>query len=143
MAAWEEDLLAEKRADGGGGEGKFHLLGYPADAAYINLLHDWALQASPTRASPSTAPGPNTTPATSAPTQGEKLPPHWGEEKHWMRENTPLIKKAARELGAKRRGAIRTLKELGFDFEAWRQENEALRGRGGGGEEGEGNGAVI
>jgi len=50
-----------------------------------------------------------------------KEPPFWGEKEKWMRERTPLIKKAARELGARERGEIKTLEELGFDFEAWRR----------------------
>jgi hypothetical protein len=120
MKAWEEELLERKRRDGKGREGKFHLLGYPEDAEYINFLHDWALRASPGRKYHAN---------TDEDSQSNgKVPPYWGEEEHWMRERTPLIKKAARELGAQRRREIRTLKELGFDFEAWKREREEMKG---------------
>jgi hypothetical protein len=120
MIAWEEELLERKRRDGGGGEGKFHLLGYPEDAEYIDFLHGWALKASP---------GCKYGADTDEDSQSSgKAPPYWGEEEHWMRERTPLIKKAARELGAQRKGEIRTLKDLGFDFEAWKREQEEIKG---------------
>jgi hypothetical protein len=120
MKAWEGELLERKRNDGMGGEGKFHLLGYPEDAEYINFLHGWALSASPGR-------GCGADTGEDGQSSG-KVPPYWGEEEHWVRERTPLIKRAARELGAQRRGDIRTLKELGFDFEAWKRGREETRG---------------
>jgi hypothetical protein len=126
MKAWEDERLGRKRRDGVGsdGERKFHLLGYPEDAEYINFLHDWALQASPLRAHDSSSSGSN--PGTEYKHVVEKMPPFWGEEEHWMRERTPLIKKAARELGARRRAEVKTLEELGFDFGAWKRKPEVL-----------------
>lgn len=130
MQAWEAALLERKRADPAAGEGKFHLLGYPDDADYINSLHAWASRAAPLRPPPE-----NPAAAGSLSGVGEKLPPFWGEEECWVRERTPLIKKAARERGARERGEMRTLEELGFDFRGWKRERKG-EGRG----EGVGNG---
>jgi hypothetical protein len=122
MQAWEDDLLllSQKRAAArsAASEAKFHLLGWPADALYINSLHSWAMRASPRDADALSG----------------REPPFWGEEEKWMREQTPLIKKAARELGARERGEIKTLEELGFNFEAWKRA---------GGEVGMGEGETV
>jgi hypothetical protein len=119
MRAWEaarKEAVGMGKGEGGqGGEAgkKVHVLGYPVDAEYINFLHDWAMSASPV------APGKGL----KAPGQSQqdggngKEPPFWGEKECWVREKTPLIKQAARELGPKRRGEVRTLEELGFVFE--------------------------
>lgn len=133
MAAWETDLLAKKLAQGSGGAVKFHQLGYPADARYINFLHDWALGASPCRTPDSPSRG-------AASGDRGKMPPYWGEEEQWLRERTPLIKRAARELSVQKRAELRTLKELGFDFESWKRGDEE-RGKKGNG--GAGAGAVA
>lgn len=102
MQAWEEALIETK------GNGKsYHTLAFPLDAAYINMLHDWALSTPPNPALPNDGVG--------------KIPPYWGEEKQWIRERFPLIKLASRKLGANRY-KITKLEELGFDFQAWKRE---------------------
>lgn len=77
-----------------------HILGYPADAEYINSLHDWALSATPRSGLDNDGRG--------------KLPPYWDEETCWVREMTPRIKAVARALGPEDRKSVRTLGELGF-----------------------------
>jgi hypothetical protein len=103
MAKWESSRLKEK------GAGKaFHVLGYPADAEYINRLYEWAGRA--VRREGLEGEG--------LENEGRgKMPPLWGEETCWVRERTPSIKLAARALGDER-GKVRTLAELGFDYEA-------------------------
>jgi hypothetical protein len=124
MQEWEKQRLEET------GEGKrVHLLGYPDDAGYINFLHDWAMSASPSLHSVS-AQGRLPTATTGGGGRG-KEPPYWGEEECWVRERTPLIKKATRELEPRRRAEVKTLRELGFDFERWKCENSVDDGRGG------------
>ena len=99
MEEWEKREVEEK----GDGRG-FHVLKFPKDGECINMMHDWAL---------------------SAEGEGEvgKEPPRWGEREFWTRERFPAIKKAFQGLGEGRHG-VRTLGEVGFDFEAWRGEKE-------------------
>ena len=105
MEAWEREEMERQAREG---RKNFHLFGYPADAEYINYLCGWAASAE----------GGNGI---------GKEPPRWGEEECWVRERVPLIKRMARELGPERRGEVRSLKELGFDFEAWKRgEKETL-----------------
>ena len=52
-----------------------------------------------------------------------KKPPYWGEKEFWTRENFPAIKKAFQGLGEERH-AVRTLGEVGFDFETWKEEKD-------------------
>jgi hypothetical protein len=47
--------------------------------------------------------------------QGRR-PPFWGEKEKWTRARFPLIKKAAQALGD-RRSQVKSLEQLGFDFE--------------------------
>lgn len=98
MKFWEESVIDEM------GEGRdFHVLKFPKDADHINMLHDWALSA-----------------------DGEgvgKEPPYWGEKEYWTRERFPAIKKAFQAFGEDRR-AVRSLTEVGFDFEEWKREKE-------------------
>jgi cation diffusion facilitator CzcD-associated flavoprotein CzcO len=99
MKAWENNVLAET---GTGTE--FHVMKFPKDADFLNMLHDWALSA-----------------------DGEgnldrnggrigKIPPYWGKKEYWTREQFPKIKKAFGDLGTKRHEA-RTLEDVGFVFE--------------------------
>ncbi|KAF2841287.1 flavin dependent monooxygenase [Patellaria atrata CBS 101060] len=95
MRDWESRTVAEK-----GSTREFHLLKFPDDAEYINLLYDWA------------ASTPNVT---------GKMPPRWGQWQYWARERFPAIRKAFVQEGEGRKN-IRTIKELGFDFEEWKKE---------------------
>ncbi|KXS95026.1 hypothetical protein AC578_136 [Pseudocercospora eumusae] len=94
MRTWEENNLKEA-----GAGTSFHVLKFPKDADYLNMLHDWAVS----------APG--------------KTPPRWGEKQYWIRERFPHIKKAFNDLGEARH-KIRSLEDVGYDFDAWRREKE-------------------
>ena len=52
-----------------------------------------------------------------------KEPPYWGEKEYWTRERFPAIKKAFQALGEDRH-KVRSLVEVGFDFEEWKREKE-------------------
>ena len=98
MTRWEQELVEAQ------GPGKlFHALGFPRDAEYIHDLREWALRAK-------------------QPDLG-KEPPRWGELEYWTRERFPLIKAA---FGARRdeRHAIRSMSQLGFDYDEWKREQE-------------------
>ncbi|KAK5999894.1 hypothetical protein QM012_004982 [Aureobasidium pullulans] len=99
MKAWEDNLKNETSD----GKRDFHLLLFPKDANYINAMYDWSMS------------------APDAETKG-KRPPHWGEKQYWMREKFPEIKKAFQDHGEGRH-QVRTLEELGFDFEKMKKES--------------------
>ncbi|KAJ9298679.1 hypothetical protein DTO271G3_3646 [Paecilomyces variotii] len=104
MKAWEESVVAEK------GDGKaFHVLPFPKDAEYLNFLYDWARKARTESELGNEGKG--------------KLGTRWGEKEMWMRERFPEIKKAFQSKGEERH-SIRTLEEIGFDFDAWKKEHE-------------------
>ncbi|KAF4547306.1 Flavin-binding monooxygenase-like protein 5 [Elsinoe fawcettii] len=98
MKAWEQ----RQQEETGGGR-NFHLLKFPKDAEYINMMHDWAMSAE-------------------EPEKG-KQPPRWGEEDFWLRERFPAIKKAYHDLGEER-WKVKSIKELGFDFKRWKDEKD-------------------
>ncbi|WPH01582.1 Hypothetical protein R9X50_00443000 [Acrodontium crateriforme] len=106
MKSWEEALIQEM------GAGRdFHVLKYPKDANYINMLHDWAVTSDgkiPDRHPDNTLTG--------------RPPPYWGEEEFWIRARFPQIKKAFNDMGDMRHSK-RSLIDVGFDFDAWSREN--------------------
>ncbi|CAH0050835.1 unnamed protein product [Clonostachys solani] len=97
MREWE----AAKRREKEGQEKSFHVMPFPQDVDYINLLHGFSEKA-------------ETRPGLDNGGRG-KIPPYWDAYKRWLRQQTPLIKAAARKLGEKRR-EIRTLEQLGFHY---------------------------
>ena len=103
MCQWEDSVTAER----GAGKG-FHMLGFPLDADYLDELYDWATTA-------------ELDPRLDDSHGNGKLPKRWGEEERWARERFPAIKKAFAQRG-KGRHTVRSLKELGYDFEAWKRE---------------------
>lgn len=106
MKLWEDDLIKDK------GSGKsYHNMAFPLDATYINFLHDWALTAPKKEGLTNDGIG--------------KIPPYWGEEQQWTRQQFPLIKVASRKLGASRH-KVTTLEELGFDFSTREEGTEAV-----------------
>lgn len=106
MRRWEEGVVRER---GAGGE--FHTLHFPKDGEYINEMWDWAAEADG-----ETGGGDG---------QGEarkgKMPKRWGQWEFWTRERFPAIRGAFVGRGEGRKDVTR-LEELGFDFEAWREE---------------------
>lgn len=125
MKTWEESVAEEM------GEGRdFHVLKFPKDCDYINMMHDWAMSAD--------GEGKNggvegyvrqrsVVDAKSALENGAgavgKEPPYWGEKEYWTRERFPAIKQAFMAFGEERH-KIRSLEEVGFDFEEWKREKE-------------------
>lgn len=105
MLSWEKSRIAQH------GAGKsFHILGFPADAQYINDLHAWSLSATRDPKLENDGVG--------------KIPPYWGDKEQWIRERIPGIKSASRAWG-KNRLQITTLEQLGFDFESWKKEGRS------------------
>ncbi|KAK7182283.1 hypothetical protein DPSP01_006995 [Paraphaeosphaeria sporulosa] len=98
MKAWERGVLQTKDSKA------FHNLGYPEDVDYINTLYHISMSA---RVCETRGAG--------------KTPPFWDEEKRWTRQQFPMIKQAALKLGEKRCD-VRCMRDLGFDFEAWKRE---------------------
>ena len=107
MKCWEDSVITER----GAGKG-FHMLGFPLDVDYLDELHNWALTAVPDE--------------TLRGNDGRgKLPRRWGEKERWARERCPAIKKAFAEKG-KERHMIRSMEDLGFDFEAWKGKMDSV-----------------
>ena len=95
MSNWEEAIIAER------GVGKaFHVLLFPKDFEYHNDLVDWAARATG---------------------QGGKLPMRWSAQEFWERERFPDVKRAFADKGRARHD-IKTLQQLGFDYDAWLKE---------------------
>lgn len=104
MQEWEQSEIAQK------GDGKeFHLLPFPMDANYLNYLYDWAASAEPRDGLENHGRGRHGT--------------RWGEREKWMRARFPDIRRAFVQQGDQR-SQIRTLAEIGFSFETWKQEQE-------------------
>ncbi|KAK1074927.1 monooxygenase [Friedmanniomyces endolithicus] len=110
MKTWEQDWMKKN------GDGRlFHVLKFPADADYIDELHDWAVSADGLGqdvARPDEA-------GSGAVVRRGKTPPYWGEKEYWMRERFPVIKKAFQDMGEERHRK-RTLQDVGFDYEEWK-----------------------
>jgi len=70
---------------------RFHVLGFPKDARYINELYDWVKTASDGFA---------------------KEPARWGPERISLRERYVEVRKKFVDTG----GKAQTVEELGFDF---------------------------
>ena len=101
MSKWEETIIAER------GVGKaFHVLLFPKDFEYHDELVDWAAHATG---------------------QGGKLPMKWSVKDTWERERFPAVKRAFADKGRARHG-IKTLQELGFDYDAWLKEQRSQNG---------------
>lgn len=99
MESWEDETVTEKGADG-----KFHMLPFPLDADYINALSDWAAKACERDGLENGGQGKNAA--------------RWGPEQYWQRERFPAVRKAFSAVRLEDRGDIRTLEQLGFDYEA-------------------------
>ncbi|KAH7156376.1 hypothetical protein EDB81DRAFT_786848 [Dactylonectria macrodidyma] len=106
MEAWVEDQHRIK------GEGKaIHVMTSPEDVDYVNRLHDISGTAAK---------------AVDLGLENEgngKKPPYWNLETRWIRERVPKIKLASRAAG-ERRHELRTLKDLGFDYEEWKKSEQ-------------------
>jgi hypothetical protein len=104
MQKWEQSTISEM------GNGRnFHLLPFPKDGNYINEMSRWALSAITKEGLDNGGKG--------------KIPPVWREWEFWCRENFPAIRKAFGALGEQRK-EVRSLEEVGFSFEKWKDEKE-------------------
>ncbi|KAL2811321.1 hypothetical protein BJX63DRAFT_399320 [Aspergillus granulosus] len=104
MEAWEASIVTEK------GDGPaFHLMPFPQDADHMNMLYDWASTAQTRCGLINNGNG----------KQGNR----WGKKERWMRGGVPETRKAFFSKGEARR-SIKTLKELGYDFEKWEKEQQ-------------------
>lgn len=102
MTSWENSIAAE-RGDGT----SFHLLPFPMDADYLEMLYDWAAQAQPRDGLGNEGNG----------KQGNR----WEEKERWMRSLFPEIRKRFIERGNERPN-IKSLAQLGYDFDKWKRE---------------------
>ncbi|KAI9162659.1 hydantoinase B/oxoprolinase [Paramyrothecium foliicola] len=102
MKEWEARRLREKGR-------LIHNLAYPQDADYINLFYEKSLQADKRPGLENDGLG--------------KVPPYWDEEKRWVREHILMAKVDSRKLGDKRHD-IKTLQQLGYDYNARKAELE-------------------
>ncbi|PKY03881.1 putative flavin dependent monooxygenase [Aspergillus campestris IBT 28561] len=106
MKEWESSTL-EQRGSGT----PFHLMPFPLDADYMNMLHDWASKAEPR-------------PGLSNDQTGKRCN-RWGEKNKWIRQLTPEIRRVFFEKGEERR-TIKSLEELGYNYEQWQKEQATL-----------------
>ncbi|KAJ5947592.1 hypothetical protein N7466_000607 [Penicillium verhagenii] len=108
MKASENSEVTQK------GDGKaFHVMPFPMDVDYLNLLHNWATSA-------------KARPGLEESGRG-KLGKHWGDRERWMRALFPEIRRAFVQIG-EQRSKIKTLEALGFDFETWKRDQEQNEG---------------
>ena len=110
MEAWEEAEI-ERKGDGRG----FHVLAFPEDGEYVNMMYWWAVGVDGGGGGEGEGKG--------KVEKVGKTPPFWGEREFWIRERFPAIKRAFQGLGEGRHG-VRSLGEVGFDFEIWKKEEE-------------------
>jgi cation diffusion facilitator CzcD-associated flavoprotein CzcO len=96
MEGWERSTLQET-----GGGRNFHVLKFPKDADYINMLHDWAISVDQSAGKHHELHKRRLSSSTADHTHGQmgsgrthgKQPPYWGEKEYWTRERFPSIKK--------------------------------------------------
>jgi len=100
MYRWEDDRINNK-----GVGTSFHALNFPEDLDHHNNLHDWAAQTDKGLG---------------------KMAHKWNEKERWTRQRFPAIKKAFADRGELRH-EVRTIEELGFDYEAWLRAEEEGR----------------
>lgn len=97
MLSWEEERIAAR------GSGKtFHNMNSLEDFATHNELYDWAAQTD---------------------RKVGKMPQRWNAKEFWIRERIWAIKGAFTEREEQGRN-VKTIEELGFDYEAWRKEQD-------------------
>lgn len=102
MKAWEDSKVAEK-----GDSTAFHLLPFPQDANHLNMLYEWAAKAATRDGLANDGKG--------------KLGTYWGEKERWFRSLFPEIRRRFVGKGEERHN-IRSLVELGYDFDQWKRE---------------------
>lgn len=135
MRVWEERTVREK------GEGKKWLwLKPPEDGAYLNGLADFAEKARAGEAVEGALPLSSSLTVDALAVNGTssgaaggpekmlvngKSVARWGEKEVWMRQRIFDMKRAFAALGEGRH-QVRTLEELGFDYEKWKRKGGEL-----------------
>lgn len=107
MKAWEDTQVAEK-----GSGTAFHYLPFPQDGNHINMLYGWAAQAETRDGLAHDGNG----------KQGTK----WGKREMWLRSVFPEIRRRFVAKGPEKHN-IKSVVELGFDFDRWQQEQTESR----------------
>ena len=97
MWEWEREVV-KKRGEGRG----FHVLPYPTDFEYHDSLVEWAERAE-------------------GEGRGKGKERKWDEKEYWARGRFPAIKAKFTERGEGRH-EVKTMEELGFDYEVWKRE---------------------
>jgi hypothetical protein len=116
MLRWEEERLQRT-----GGSKGFHIMGRLEDLDYHNELFDWA-KAADLGSNPvmGLEPPPcyvqDSTEDRSDSARSPKLPKRWTEEDYWLRSKMADLRKAFADRG-EARFQVRTIEDLGFDFE--------------------------
>ncbi|KGQ01490.1 hypothetical protein PAAG_11840 [Paracoccidioides lutzii Pb01] len=106
MYQWEDAEVAAR------GSGKsFHIMHFPLDADYLDMLRDWAAQAELRPGLENDGRGKGCT--------------SWGKKERWTRERFPLIKKAFVMKGEERH-SCRSLEDVGFDYDKWKEEQSII-----------------
>ncbi|KAK3710321.1 monooxygenase [Vermiconidia calcicola] len=128
VAEAQSAVIARASLDETGGGRNFHVLKFPKDADYIDMLHDWAMTADrPPDACAELRKRRMSSSNVDVEQQKQrrasvgKEPPYWGEKEYWARERFPTIKKAFQTFGDERRSK-RKLEDVGFSFEEWKRE---------------------
>lgn len=104
MYAWDEANAASL------GLGKsFHVLPFPLDADYLNMMHDWAASAQPRPGLINDGHG--------------KEGLRWSEKERWLRARFPQIKQAFAQLGDKR-SSYCFPEDVGYNYEMWKNEQK-------------------
>ena len=100
MEAWERQIVQKN------GDGKyFHLMKFPQDAAQMNEMQEWSRQASRHTGLENDGKG--------------RVGMRWNERQVWLRSKFPDIKAAYQKMG-EQRSQVKSVQELGFDFDKWR-----------------------
>ena len=102
MWKWEREVLKKR-----GGGRAFHVLPYPTDFEYHDALVEWAERAE------------GETGDDEGKGRGKKER-KWNEKEYWTRERFPAIKAKFAERGEGRH-EVKSMEELGFDYEAWKR----------------------
>ena len=98
MWAWERTTIGSN-----GDSRNFHTLTHPKDYEYQNSLWDWAARGG----------------------KEGRLGSRWDEKAYWYRQRFFLIRLAYLARGADRR-KVKTVEELGFDYDVWKREQERM-----------------
>ena len=99
---WEREVVRKR-----GGGRAFHVLPYPTDFEYHDSLVEWAAKAQGEGGGKGEGNG--------------KRERKWDEKEYWARGRFPAIKAKFAERGEGRH-EVKTMEELGFDYEVWKRE---------------------